>query len=125
VVDFAIADAGSAIMTTQGGLLRAIGVTSESRVPIYPDLPTFAETLPGFVYEGWAGLCAVAGTPRPIVEKMNLYLRQALAEPEFKKGIEARGGTIVLMTAAEQADWVSADRKRWKEWVKQADIQIQ
>jgi tripartite-type tricarboxylate transporter receptor subunit TctC len=125
VVDFTIIDAGSATMAIQGGLLRPIGVTSPARVPQYPGVPTFTESLPGFVYEGWAGLSAPAGTPKPIIEKMNQYLRQALAEPEFLKGIESRGGTVRMMTATEHADWVVADRKRWKEWVKQANIQVQ
>jgi tripartite-type tricarboxylate transporter receptor subunit TctC len=125
VVDFVITDSGSAATAIQGGLLRAIGVTSAARVPLYPDVATFAETLPGFVYEGWAGLSAPAGTPKAIVEKMNTYLRQALDEPEFRKGIESRGGSILPMTASEQADWVAADRKRWKEWIKQVDLKME
>lgn len=125
VVDFTIIDAMSATTAIQGGLLRAIGVTSRARLLQFPGIPTVAETLPGFLYEGWAGLSAPAGTPMAILEKMNRYMSDALAEPEFRKGIEDKGGTIRTMTLAEHAEWVLADRKRWGEWVHQTNIQVQ
>jgi tripartite-type tricarboxylate transporter receptor subunit TctC len=125
VVDFTIIDAMSATMAIQGGLLRPIAVTSAARMPKSPEIATVAETLPGFVYEGWAGLSAPAGTPRPILEKMNHYMRQAVVESELRKGIEDKGGTIRSMTLDEHQDWVVADRQRWKEWVKQANIQVE
>lgn len=125
VVDFAITDALSGTMALGGGLLKVLAVTSATRLPQFPAVPTVADTLPGFVFEGWLGLSARAGTPRPILEKMNAYLRQALAEPEFRNGIEEKGGTVRPMSVAEHNEWVAADRARWKEWIKQANIPTQ
>jgi tripartite-type tricarboxylate transporter receptor subunit TctC len=122
-IDFTIMDAMSTMTAIKGGLLRPVAVTSASRSPLLPDVKTLAETVPGVVFEGWAGLTAPAGTPKPVLERMNQYLRGALAEgSEFRRNIEQNGGTVRITSLAEQADWVAADRQRWREWVKLANI---
>ncbi|HSW16849.1 MAG TPA: tripartite tricarboxylate transporter substrate-binding protein [Ramlibacter sp.] len=122
VIDFTILDIMSASAGIKGGLLRPIGVTSPARSPQYPDVKAVAEALPGFEYEGWAGLSAPAGTPPAVLERMSRFVREALAEADFRNGIEQTGAHIRVTTPAEQLDYVIADRKRWKEWVRVANI---
>jgi tripartite-type tricarboxylate transporter receptor subunit TctC len=122
VLDFTVLDAMSASTGIKGGLLRPIAVTSPERSPSLPNVPAVAETLPGYVYEGWAGLSAPAGTPRAIVERMNRYMREESAKPEFRKVVEEGGATVRATTPEEQAAFITADRARWKEWVQVAKI---
>lgn len=122
VIDFTVLDAMSASVGIKGGLLRPIAVTSPVRSPQMPDVKAVAETLPDFVYEGWAGLSAPAGTPRSIVERMNRYMRETIAEAEFRGKVEQSGALIRSTSVAEQADFLATDRKRWKEWVRIAKI---
>ena len=76
------------------GTLRAIGVTSKERSPLLPDVPTIEEAgLPGFVSEQRYGLLAPAGTPRPIIERLNAELRNALADETIRKRIVDDGAT--------------------------------
>ncbi|MFT3816530.1 MAG: tripartite tricarboxylate transporter substrate-binding protein [Rubrivivax sp.] len=122
VIDFTMMDAMSASIAIKGGLLRPIGITAAARATAYPDVHTVAEALPGFVYEGWAGLSAPAGTPVAVLERMNQYLREALAQPAMRREIEASGAVVKATTLAEQASWTAGDRKQWREWVKLANI---
>lgn len=121
-INFTVLDAMSSHVGIAGGLVRPIAITSLERSPKYPEVQTVAETLDGFEYEGWAGLSAPAGTPEPIIEKMSEYIREAIAEPEFRDTVERSGARIQAMTPAEQTAYVDKDRKRWKEWVKTANI---
>ena len=75
--------------------------------------------------DGWLGLSAPAGTPKPILERMNLLLRDALADPAIKAGLEGQGLIPNAVTIEEQKAWVVADRKRWVEWARIAKIQPQ
>ncbi len=121
-IDFAIIDAGSSSPVVKGGLLRAIAITSLVRSPLLPDVGTAAETLPGYEYQGWAGLSAPARTSASILARMNDHMRNALADPGVKKDIEQQGLIVRATTLAEQAEFVLADRKRWAEWVRMANI---
>jgi len=125
VIDFAFIDALSAAPALKGGLLAPIAVTSSKRFHALPDVPTVAEVLPGYAMDGWLGLSAPAGTPKPILERMNALLRDALADPTIKAGLEAQGLIPNAVTIDEQKAWVVADRKRWVEWVGIAKIQPQ
>ena len=72
----------SALPGLKSGKARAVAVSSLKRHPDYPDLPTIAETFPGYEVTSWFGLAAPAGTPRPIVDMLNAAMRKALADPE-------------------------------------------
>ena len=91
-----------------------------------PDLPTIAESLPGFTNDGWYGVVAPAGTPAPIVSKLNAELKRALANAEFSKSIEAigmepaKGGT-----PQELREWIASELARWTKVVRDAGIQAQ
>lgn len=121
-IDFTMMDAMSASLAIKGGLLRPIAITSAKGSPAFPEVKPVADALPGFFYEGWAGLTAPVGTPRPVLERMNRFMREALAQPEMRRQIEESGAVVRITTLEEQAAWTAADRKQWREWVKVANI---
>ena len=79
----------------EAGLLRALAVTGKTRSALMPDVPTIAETgLPGFEASLYYGLVAPAGTPQPVIDRLNKELRAALASDEVKKQLGADGTEI-------------------------------
>ncbi len=122
LLDFAFIDALSAAPALKGGLLAPIAVTSPQRFAALPNTQAIAEVIPGYAMVGWLGLSAPAGTPKPILERMNALLRDALADPAIKAGLEGQGLTVRAVTIEEQKAWVAEDRKNWVEWVRIAKI---
>jgi tripartite-type tricarboxylate transporter receptor subunit TctC len=122
-IQFAFMDSLSAAAALQSGRLTPIAVTAQQRIPQLPDLPTVAETLPGFVVEIWFGLSAPAGTPAPIVAKMSALLRGALADPAVAEALTKQGLTVGFMPAEAMGPFIAADRERWREWVRIAGIE--
>jgi tripartite-type tricarboxylate transporter receptor subunit TctC len=120
-------DLSIALGQMKGGLLRAYGVTSTTRVPIAPDVPTLAEAgLPGFEAVQWFGLAAPAGTPLYIVKKLHAAVTKALNDPELK----ARYNEIAMTPAPsaspeEYAQFVHDETVRWAKVVKAANVTAQ
>jgi tripartite-type tricarboxylate transporter receptor subunit TctC len=101
------------------GLLRGLAVTSSQRSSLVPDLPTIAESgLKDFEASLYYGLVAPAGTPRPIVERLNQALRQALASPEVQKRLANDGAEITAGSPEDYAAHIDRDEKRWSVVVK-------
>ena len=117
----------SAIMgQLEAGTLRAIAVTSPQRSPLAPDVPTVAETLPGFAAETWFGLVAPAGTPHDVIAKLNAAAVQALASDDAKKRYAELGMTNNGEggTTPEQLDtYIKSEIAKWAKVIKDADIQ--
>jgi tripartite-type tricarboxylate transporter receptor subunit TctC len=110
----------------RAGQLRAIGVTGPHRLPDFPDVPTIAESgLPGYDFSNWYGLSVAAGTPAPIVERLNAALRKALEMPEVQKGLASLGGDLTVGSPAEFAAMMQAEKLRWAELVKATGLQIE
>jgi tripartite-type tricarboxylate transporter receptor subunit TctC len=106
------------------GTLRALAVTSTTRSSLMPDVPTLAEAgLQGFDASLYYGLAAPAGTPRPIVEKLNRVLRDALASDEVKKQLAADGTEITPGTPEDYADFIDKDEKKWSQLVKASGVE--
>ena len=92
--------AASAITFPPGGKVRALGVTGSKRSDVFPDVPTVAEAgLPGYEAALRYGIVAPAGTPRPIVDKLNAALRQALADPDTVKRMATRWNRAIAVDA--------------------------
>jgi tripartite-type tricarboxylate transporter receptor subunit TctC len=110
-----------AIGLVKEGKLRALGVTSLKRSPIFPDVPTVAEQgLPGFEAVLHYGIVAPAGTPRPIVDKLNAALRKALASEEVHKRIATEGAEPLPTTPEEYAADIDREETKWSALVKKA-----
>jgi tripartite-type tricarboxylate transporter receptor subunit TctC len=109
----------------QNGQLRAIAVTSSKRSPLLPDVPTAAESgLPGFDVVLNYGLLAPAGTPQPIIDKINQAMRTAINNPEVRKRISTDGAEAVASTPQEYGAIVSEDATRWSALIKKLDLKV-
>jgi tripartite-type tricarboxylate transporter receptor subunit TctC len=97
----------------QAGAIKPIAVASAQRLPDFPDLPTVAETLPGFLATGWQGLVAPNGTPEAILRKVGNDLRAVLDQAEVKKQIASRGGYVHPMSPAEVTAFIQEQQRTW------------
>jgi len=108
------------------GTLRAIGVTSKERSPLLPDVPTIEEAgLPGFVSEQRYGLLAPAGTPRPIIDRLNAELRNALADETIRKRIVDDGATPQPDSPEDYAAEIERDRTLWGGIVRKLGLRVE
>jgi tripartite-type tricarboxylate transporter receptor subunit TctC len=106
------------------GLLRALAVTGKTRSSLLPDVPTISETgLTGFEASLYYGLVAPAGTPRPVIDKLNRELQAALASDEVKKQLGLDGTEITPGTPEDYADFIDKDEKKWSELVKASGVE--
>jgi len=108
------------------GTMRALAVTGAKRSPLLPDVPTFAEAgLPAFEIPLRWGIAAPAGTPRPIVDKVNQALNAALASEDVKKRLAVEGAEPTPSTPAEYAAIIDREVSMWTELVKTAGIKAE
>ena len=106
------------------GLLRALAVTSAARSSLLPDVPTIAESgLPGFDASLYYGLVAPAGTPRPVIDKLNRTLQQALASAEVRKQLGLDGTEITPGTPEDYAAFIDQDEKKWSQLVRESGVE--
>jgi tripartite-type tricarboxylate transporter receptor subunit TctC len=98
----------------ESGQLKALAIASEQRLPQVPDLPTVAETLPGFVAAGWQCVVAPVGTPDAIVRRISDDLRAVLTAPEIKNKLAARGAYVHPANPAEAEAFVRGQQELWK-----------
>ena len=107
------------------GKLRALAVTSSARSDQLPDVPTVAETaVPGFEMGAWQGVVVPAGTPEPVIEKLNAEIRRALQSPEMQKQLKAQGAQALGSTPQEYAAYIKSEISRWGEVVKAANVKL-
>ena len=99
-------------------------MTSTTRSSLLPDVPTITESgLAGFDASLYYGLVAPAGTPRPIIDKLNKALRDALASDEVKKQLGNDGTEITPGTPEDYADFIDKDEKKWSQLVKASGVE--
>ena len=108
----------------KSGKVRALAISTAGRSPAAPELPAIAEAVPGFEVTAWDALFAPAGTPRPIVDKLNAAVRKALEDPATKETLLARGTVTVAGSPDDLAGWVTAENARWGKVVKQIGAQV-
>jgi tripartite-type tricarboxylate transporter receptor subunit TctC len=115
-----------ALAHVQGGRLRAIGVTTATRSPVAPNVPTIAEAgVPGFDVTIWYGILATGGTPRGIVEKLNAGIAKVLRADDVRQQLTALGLEPVGSPAAAFGAKVRSEIAQWAKVVKQAGIKAE
>jgi tripartite-type tricarboxylate transporter receptor subunit TctC len=93
---------GTVAALVRGGQLRLIGVTTEKRMPQFPDVPTVSESgLPGFFFNSWFAILAPAGTPKEIVARLNAEVLKAVSDPEVRRKLEDLGFAVRGSSPAE------------------------
>ncbi|HEY0223516.1 MAG TPA: tripartite tricarboxylate transporter substrate binding protein [Pseudolabrys sp.] len=116
----------SVIGLVKSGQLRALAVTGKNRSPLLPDVPTMSEAgLPGFTSEQLIGLMAPAGTPRPIIERLNSELRAAVTDPAVSSRILEVGAAPLAGTPEEYATQAAADLKLWGTIVRKLGLHVE
>lgn len=114
----------SALPHIRGGRIKALGVTSAARAPQLPEVPAIAETIPGFEAIGWAGLGVPAGTPEPVIARINADVTALLRDPGFAARMVAVGGTPAPQGVAEANAFVRAEIAKWREVARDANVRL-
>jgi tripartite-type tricarboxylate transporter receptor subunit TctC len=97
----------------KAGQVKLIAVASSKRLPQFPDLPTVAETIPGFSATGWQVLVAPLGTPEPIIKKIEADLAKVVDDPDFQKRLANVGSYSYAMNAKEALAFVEQQQATW------------
>ena len=122
-IDLTLTGGPPALPPVRAGTLRALGVSSLQRLSSAPDIPTIAEQgVPGFEATQWYGLVAPAGTPRPIVERLNAECTRILRGERLRPRLAAEGAEAAPGTPEQFRELIIAERARWGELVRRADM---
>ena len=115
----------TALPMVQDGRLRALAVSGAHRAPAAPELPTIAETLPGFTAVAWFGVLAPAGTPAAVIARLSAEFNRIIHEPDTEKQFAAIGGEPVGGSPASFAAFIHQEISRWIRVAKEAGIRIE
>jgi tripartite-type tricarboxylate transporter receptor subunit TctC len=102
----------------QAGQVRALGTSALTRSKVLPDVPTIAEAVPGYEATIWIGIVAPAGTPKPIVDKLNAEINKAIVRPEMQVAWDRQGATPMKMSPAEFDAFLRKDIEKWAQVAK-------
>jgi tripartite-type tricarboxylate transporter receptor subunit TctC len=122
-----LADVLPAVMPqVRAGKVRALGITSSTRSPFFPELPTVAEQgYPGFEPTAWAGLFAPAGTPEPILQRLNVEVVKLLAAPDVQQRFKDLSMPTIADTRAHFDAFLQAEYARWANAVKISGAKVE
>lgn len=114
----------SSIGFIRAGKLRALAVTTATRNPALPNVPTVAETVPGYEASAWFGMGVPTGTPTAIIERLNKTVNEALADPAVKAKLAALGGVPLTGTPGDFGKVMASETAKWAKAVKFAGIYV-
>lgn len=100
------------------GRIRALAVTTANREASLPNVPTVGETVPGYEASAWFGVSAPKGTPRDVIEKLNVAINQLLVDPKIQKRLSDLGGTPIPGTPEDFGKLISNETQKWEKVVK-------
>ena len=109
----------------RAGNLRALAVTTPQRSPLAPDLPALAETLPGFDAAPFNYIAAPAGTPAPVIARLNGVIVAILSDPAYRARMEALGEEATPSTPEQLAATIAAESARWKQVIEAAGVRAE
>lgn len=113
----------AALQHVKAGKLRALAVTSLQRNPLYPDVPTIAESgFPGFEALSWSGISVAKGTPQPIVDRLEAEITKIMTSPAIKQRMESVGFVIPTQGSKAYTAFVAKEMERWTRVIKTAGI---
>ena len=122
-LQFAMTGAPAVLQHAAAGTLRALGLSAENRIRAAPDLPTIAEAgVPGFEASQWYGIMAPAGTPEPIIARLNTEVRKALASKEIVDALDRDGAEPWATSPEEFRAHIAKEIPRWASVIAKAKI---
>jgi len=124
-LDFAFSTIAAARPFVEQGKLRVLATTGTDRSAAYPNIPTVAESMPGFKVIFWTGLLAPAKTPQAILEKLNNAVRQALETNEMQEALKKTGESTNYLPLKQSKDFFLDESNRWGKIISEAKIQIE
>ncbi len=125
VVQMTFGNMPTVLAQAKGGKVRAVAVTSAERWFTAPEIPTVAETVPGFVAMSWHGVAFPAGTPPAIIDKLSAAMQRALATQEMKDRLASGGSLATYMTPHQFAAYIKEDTDRWAPIVKASGARVE
>lgn len=114
--------AAAGIQHVKSGRLRALAATGGKRLDFMPELPTIAESVPGFKVVNWYGMAVPTGTPKEVVNRLHAEISKVLALPEIKEKMQAIGTEPIASTPEEFAQFLKAETLQWGKVVREANI---
>jgi tripartite-type tricarboxylate transporter receptor subunit TctC len=117
-------NAPGAMSHIKAGKLRALGQTGLKRAASLPDVPTVAEAVPGYESLSWSGIAVAAGTPKPIIERLNKDLNAVLALPEMRQKLAEQGAETIGGPPEAFSKHIAAERAKWSRVIKTANIVV-
>jgi tripartite-type tricarboxylate transporter receptor subunit TctC len=114
-----------AIQYVRDGRLRALGVTTATRSNLLPDVPAIGEFVPGYEAVGWYGICAPAGTPTEIIDKLNKEIVAGVADAKLQAHLLALGVRPKPRTPAEFGKFIADETEKWAKVIKFANIKAE
>ena len=115
---------GTIASHVKAGKLTALAVSTASRSKFYPDLPTIAETFPGFESESWVAVFAPAATPKPALERLHASLVKLVADSAVRERLEAQNCEIIAGTPAALTDLVKSEQAKWGRIIREKHITV-
>lgn len=109
----------------KGGKLKLLAVSTATPSPLMPGAPTIGQSLPGYAAVVWFGILAPAGTPAPVIARLNAAIREVLANPELQRKFVGYGGVATASTPQEFAEMIKAEVPKWKSVIETAKITTQ
>jgi tripartite-type tricarboxylate transporter receptor subunit TctC len=122
-IQLAVVPQSTGLPFIKSGSIRPLGVTGTKRSPVLPDVPTVAETLPGYESLAWYGFIGPKGTPAAAIARLNTEIQKALALPDLIESFSKQGADPIYMGPREFGDYIKAELKRWGVAVKAAGLQ--
>jgi len=113
------------IQQARAGRLRPVAVIGATRAKATPDLPTIAETLPGFAVSNWVGLFAPAGTPPEIVSRWNAEVQKIMRSPDVEPRLETEGAKFIPTTPESFGAFQREESARWGKMIREAGIKVE
>jgi len=114
----------SSLQHIKGGKLRALGVTTAKRSDALPDVPTVAETVPGYEASAWFGVGVPKGTPAEIIDKLNKEVNAALQDEKVKARLADLGGILIPGTPADFGKVIAEETDKWAKVIKSANVPL-
>jgi tripartite-type tricarboxylate transporter receptor subunit TctC len=108
----------SSLEHIKAGRLRALAVTTVTRLDALPEIPTVGDFVPGFEGSGWFGVGAPKGTPVEIIEKLNKEINAALSDPKMKARLADLGGTVLPGSPADFGKLIAVETEKWAKVVR-------